>query len=79
MLAEDEGRSDAVELADLFARQARLRIDQLFAGLWHNEDSRNYKADQRMLEGRYSWLEEGLVGAWDMTAAPDSETLPRAV
>ena len=79
MLADDEGRSDAVELAELFARQARLRIDQLFAGLWHNEDSRNYKAAQRMLEGRYSWLEEGLVDAWDMTVAPDSETLPRAV
>jgi len=79
MLAENEGRSDAVELAELFARQARLRIDQLFAGLWHNEDSRNYKAAQRMLEGRYSWLEDGLVDAWDMSAAPDSETLPRAV
>jgi len=79
MLAEDETRSDAVELAELFARQARLRIDQLFAGLWHNEDLRNYKAAQQMLEGRYSWLEAGLVDAWDMTAAPDSETLPRAV
>jgi len=79
MLAEDQGRSDAVELAELFARQARLRIDQLFAGLWHNEDTRNYKAAQQMLEGRYSWLEDGLVDGWDITAAPDSERLPRAV
>ena len=79
MLAENEGRSDAVELAELFARQARLRIDQLFAGLWHNGDSRNYTAAQQMLEGRYSWLEDGLVDGWDITASPDSERLPRAV
>jgi alkylation response protein AidB-like acyl-CoA dehydrogenase len=79
MLAEDQDRADAVELADLFGRQARLRIDRLFNALWRNEDSRNYNAAQQMLEGRYSWLEEGLVGTWDSARDPDTETLPRAV
>ena len=51
--------SDATyELADLFCRQSRRRIETLFEALWHNEDTRNYKAAQRMLEGRYRWLEE---------------------
>jgi len=79
MLAEHQDRADAIELADLFGRQARLRIDQLFGALWRNEDSRNYKAAQQMLEGRYSWLEEGLVGTWDPAHRPDAETLPKAV
>ena len=83
MLVEDQGRQEAYELADLFARQARLRIDHLFDGLWNNEDTRNYKAAQRMLEGRYEWLEEGLLGVWDTAGTGgQAETpyqLPRAV
>ena len=82
MLVETEGRREAAELADVFARQSRLRIDQLFAQLWNNEDTRNYKAAQHMLEGRYQWLEEGLMGVWDTampTEPPDhSEQLPKA-
>jgi alkylation response protein AidB-like acyl-CoA dehydrogenase len=76
MLNEDQGRVEALELADLFTRQARLRIDELFSALWHNEDTRNYRAAQHMLEGRYSWLEEGLIGVWDTAARPDVEHMP---
>jgi len=70
MLVEEKGRTDAEELADLFGRQARLRIDHLFAALWHNDDTRNYKAAQQMLDGRYAWLEDGLVPARDSEAEP---------
>jgi len=70
MLVEDKGRTDAEELADLFGRQARLRIDHLFAALWRNEDTRNYKAAQQMLDGRYVWLEDGLVPAGESEAEP---------
>ena len=51
----------AVELADLFCRQARLRIDELFTALWSNEDDANYRGAQRVLDGRYTWLEEGII------------------
>src|SRR4051794_27947696 len=60
MLAED-GEEKAIELADLFCRQARRRIDTYFAGLWANTDSRNYTAAQKVLDGRYTWLEEGVL------------------
>lgn len=83
MLAERQGRTDAYELADLFTRQSRLRIQHLFDGLWNNEDSRNYRAAQQMLGGRYAWLEDGLLGVWETTAPPqdsqEAEQLPKAV
>jgi alkylation response protein AidB-like acyl-CoA dehydrogenase len=60
MLAED-GQASAVELADLFCRQARRRIDSHFRGLWSNTDSRNYAAAQEVLDGRFDWLEAGVI------------------
>jgi alkylation response protein AidB-like acyl-CoA dehydrogenase len=51
----------AVELADLFCRQARRRVDQLFHELWANDDDANYRGAQRLLDGRYGWLEEGVL------------------
>jgi alkylation response protein AidB-like acyl-CoA dehydrogenase len=60
MLAED-GETSAVALADLFCRQARRRIDTHFAALWVNTDRRNYAAAQQVLDGRYSWLEAGVL------------------
>ncbi|MHB2021912.1 MAG: acyl-CoA dehydrogenase family protein [Mycobacteriales bacterium] len=53
--------SSVYELADLFAGQARRRVDSLFHDLWHNDDSANYAAAQKVLSGRYSWLEEGVL------------------
>ena len=73
----EEGHENAIELADLFARQSRRRIDHLFHDLWHNEDVRNNAAARRMLEGRYAWMEEGLVEAWRQV--PADEPLRRAV
>jgi hypothetical protein len=52
----------AAELADLFARGARRRIRRLFSELWQNEDARAYRVGRALLEGRYRWLEEGIVG-----------------
>jgi alkylation response protein AidB-like acyl-CoA dehydrogenase len=51
----------AYELADLFAKQARRRVDSLFDALWKNDDDANYKTAQKVLDGRYEWLEEGIL------------------
>ena len=60
--SEDASRAEeARELADLFCGQARRRVDRLFHDLWSNDDDANYKAAQRVLEGRYAWLEHGIV------------------
>ncbi len=58
---QPERAEEAKELADLFCQQARRRVDDLFSALWFNDDEDNYAAAQRVLEGRYTWLEEGIV------------------
>jgi hypothetical protein len=60
------GTDEAVELADLFCRTARLRVEQLFHGLWHNQDDRNYRAAQWTLEGRYRFVEQGILDPADL-------------
>jgi hypothetical protein len=67
--SERETRPEGVELADLFCRQARLRAEALFDGLWDNTDSVDVVAAKRVLSGRYRFLEEGVLpvpeqGGW---------------
>jgi alkylation response protein AidB-like acyl-CoA dehydrogenase len=60
--AEHPERGDeAVELADLFIRQARRRVEALFGELFSNDDDANYALAQQVLEGRHTWLEEGIA------------------
>lgn len=51
----------AFELADTFCRQATLRIDALFDQLWSNTDSTDVQLTRGVLDGRYSWLEDGII------------------
>ena len=57
----DRADSSAVELADAFCRQARMRADQLFDDLWHNTDDSDRKLARDLLDGRHLWLEEGIL------------------
>jgi alkylation response protein AidB-like acyl-CoA dehydrogenase len=50
-----------VELADLFCTQARRRVDRLLHDLWFNDDSDNYDAAMKVLDGRYRAFESDLV------------------
>ncbi|MEJ3746588.1 acyl-CoA dehydrogenase family protein [Actinomycetes bacterium KLBMP 9797] len=59
--AEREQRPEGLELADLFCRQARLRAEALFRALWDNTDTLDATAAKRVLDGRYGWVEEGIV------------------
>jgi hypothetical protein len=56
-----ERREQAVELAELFCKQARRRADALFDELWANDDDANHAGAERVLAGRYTWLEEGIA------------------
>jgi hypothetical protein len=60
------GTDEALELADLFCRNARLRVETLFRGLWNNQDTLNYRAAQRTLEGRYRFVEDGILDPADL-------------
>src|SRR3954463_9742135 len=56
-----ERAEQALELADLFCRQACRRADVLFEELWHNDDDLNTKRALGVLDGRYEWVEEGII------------------
>lgn len=50
-----------IELADLFCRDARKRVNSHFRTLFRNYDSYAYRIARKALEGKYSWLEEGII------------------
>ena len=56
-----EGES-AVELADVFSRLARRRVEDRFAAVFDNDDVATYDLAQGVLRGEHGWLEEGIVG-----------------
>ncbi len=58
---QPERGEQAEELADLFCRQSRRRVDVLFDALWANDDAANYESALKLLDGRYAWLEEGIL------------------
>ena len=72
--AEHPERADeAAELADLFCRQAQRRVRALFGALWSNDDVESYALAQRVLDGRYTFLEEGIADpSGDGPAIPSS-------
>ncbi|MCK2215051.1 acyl-CoA dehydrogenase family protein [Actinomadura sp. ATCC 31491] len=49
------------ELADTFCHQARLRVEALFDRLWDNTDARDARLAGYVLEGRYDFVEEGVL------------------
>ncbi|WP_028650051.1 acyl-CoA dehydrogenase family protein [Nocardiopsis sp. CNT312] len=59
--AHRERGDTPLELADVFCRQARLRADALFEGLWSNTDEVDGKLSRRLMDDSYTWLEEGVI------------------
>ena len=55
-----ERKDEATELASLFCSMAKRRADTLFNELWANDDDSRYGTAQKLLDGRYAWLEEGI-------------------
>lgn len=51
----------AYELAEAFCDQATLRVETLFRGLWDNTDVSDVQLTRNLLQGRYGWLEAGII------------------
>ncbi|MFI6811731.1 acyl-CoA dehydrogenase family protein [Nonomuraea sp. NPDC050328] len=71
------------ELADTFCFQARRRVDALLARLWDNSDKQEVRLARYVLEGRYAFLEEGILdpstdGPW-IGAPTGGENVRRSV
>ena len=68
----------AVEMADLFCRQARRRVEDSFHSLFRNDDVRTYRVAQQVLAGEHRWLEQGLVPEVFEPAVAKQEEEPAA-
>lgn len=80
--SRDLGRRP-MELADVFCRQARIRVDTLFDRLWHNSDAHDARVAGYVLDGRYTFVEEGILdpsveGPW-IAAPAEGEDVHRHV
>ncbi len=56
-----DGQENAPELADLFCRHARRRVDQLFREVFGPDDVATWKTAQKVVEGEFAWLEDGMT------------------
>jgi hypothetical protein len=57
MLKQNPADRTPAELADVFCRHARARIERSFRDVFRNADVRTYRLAQETLKGRYGWLE----------------------
>jgi hypothetical protein len=65
--------TQALELADVFCRGSRRKVDQLFGELWNNHDVQAYRTALDVLSGEHVWMEklvEGLVSQDSAASAP---------
>lgn len=81
--AERDEHPEGVELADLFCRQARLRVESLFRALWENTDAADRRAARGVLAGRFAFCEDGVVtppasGPWVALWEPGPSARPDA-
>src|SRR3954463_5345861 len=65
---QDPANRGPVELADLFARQARRRVEDRFAAVFDNDDEAAYEVAQQVLKGEHSWMETGMVRGGEKSA-----------
>jgi hypothetical protein len=61
MVKKNPADKGPIELADVFARHARRRVEERFAAVFSNEDVATYAVARKVLEDQYLWMEEGLV------------------
>ncbi|MEP6618547.1 MAG: acyl-CoA dehydrogenase family protein [bacterium] len=65
-----QGNAAATELADLFCREARQRIDTTFDRFYGKNDGAIYEVSGRVLDGHHVWLEQGIVGLLEPNPQP---------
>ena len=57
------------DLAGTFCNHSRRKIEQLFAGVRSNDDAATYRLARGVLDGKYAWLEKGII---DVPGAPSA-------
>ncbi|XVS63470.1 hypothetical protein ACQPYE_35230 [Actinosynnema sp. CA-299493] len=60
-VVEGDSPGITVENRNEFAGQARVRVDELFDRLGRNSDDSDARVARHVLDGRFTWLEEGVL------------------
>jgi hypothetical protein len=60
MLAK-KGQKNAVDLADVFCREAHMRIEANFSNLFTDHDEAAYRLVSKLLKGEYDWFKGEMV------------------
>ena len=63
MYEKDPSNRGPVELAGLFSRHARRRVEERFAAVFDNDDVATYNVAQQVIRNEHTWLETGMVKA----------------
>jgi hypothetical protein len=71
MLAK-QGQKEAVQLADAFCRESRLRVEEHFRNLYGPNDANLYKLAMSVLKGEHAWLEHGIAAYGTEMGMPSS-------
>jgi len=77
MLAKKGGAEtkNAIDLADVFCREARMRIDANFNNLFTDHDDAAYKLVQHLLKGEFDWFKGQVVEPLMPTAEQCEEAM----
>jgi len=76
MLAK-KGQENAVDLADVFCREARMRIEANFSNLFTDHDDAAYRLVLKLLKGEYDWFKGMLVQPVVPTAEQVEEAMAK--
>jgi alkylation response protein AidB-like acyl-CoA dehydrogenase len=58
---KDPSNRGPVEMADVFSRLSRRKVNALFRQVFRNDDVATYQLAQGVLKGEHAWLEDGIV------------------
>jgi len=61
LIVKDEETKNAVDLADLYCRTARERVEVLFNTIGHNYDRKSFSVSKKLLAGEFEWLENDII------------------
>ena len=74
MLAK-KGQKNAIDLADVFCREARMRIEANFNNLFTDHDAAAYRLVMNLLKGEYDWFKGQMVEPVTTTAEQVEEAI----
>jgi len=74
-MLQKQGQKNAMDLADVFCREARMRIESNFSNLFTDHDEAAYRLVLKLLKGEYDWFKGQMVEP----VVPTAEQVEEAV